>query len=490
MATKSAGCPFCHIQLPFSEIDWHVNNHLDEEEFSRDSEFALQLASPTEANSLATPNSDVLAGQDRRPTDFARFSNDTASSNKGTCGQKGLFEILEGEHIHDQVSLLVSCQIKSNFYRIEEGLMSLLRKCLEAEHGLTCSAISGHIDHFQSTSSEDLGWGCGWRNIQMLSSHLLTQTYGAKEMLFGGAGFVPDIPSLQKWLEIAWMRGFDVMGADSLDFEIYGCRKWIGTTECAALLRSFGLRAHIVDFGCEAVNNKMRSADGQGQVVQGRARGTPAIKTNGPLDKFLHFEVQCDGCEAFPIRGFIFESTQRENFHLCSGCMDTGKYSSLEFVKFDTAYSSTSHSGKEFNAGKSDNHQVLFDWVWNYFVGKKSVHSKASLEQFKERVITSQQTPLYFQHNGHSRTIVGIQRRRKSGSAKDEEAILLVLDPSQRTEELARALRGNSGWQKLVKRGVHTLRKPEYQLCYVDPGIAYGKELEQLKILDSEAFKY
>jgi hypothetical protein len=39
--------------------------------------------------------------------------------------------------------------------------------------------------------------------------------------------------------------------------------------------------------------------------------------------------------------------------------------------------------------------------------------------------------PLYFQHNGHSRTIVGIQRRRKSGSAKDEEAILLVLDPAQ-----------------------------------------------------------
>lgn len=493
MATKSAGCPLCHIQLPFSEIEWHVNNHLDEEIFSRDSELALQLAFSTEANSLATPNSDLLAGEDRKPGDYARFSNDIAPSNKSTSGQKSLFEILEGEHIHDQVSLLVSCQIESNFYRIEEGLMTLLRKHLEEERGLTCSAISGHIDHFQSMSSEDLGWGCGWRNIQMLSSHLLTQTHGAKEMLFGGSGFVPDIPSLQKWLEIAWTRGFDVMGADSLDFEIYGCKKWIGTTECAALLRSFGLRAHIVDFGCEAVKNRICSGDGQSQVVRGRGRGrgAPDIETSGPLDKFLHFEVQCDGCEAFPIRGFIFKSPQRENFHLCSDCVDTGKYSYLEFVKFDTAYSSTiSRSGKDFNAGKSNNHQVLVDWVWNYFVGEKNAHSKASLEQFQERVITSQRTPLYFQHNGHSRTIVGIQRRRKSGSAKDEEAILLVLDPAQRTEELARALRGNSGWQKLVKRGVHTLRKPEYQLCYVDPGIAYGKELEQLKILDSEAFKY
>lgn len=491
MATKSAGCPFCNIQLPFSEIEWHVNNHLDEEEFSRDSELALQLASTAEENSLVTPNSDVLAGEDRKPEDYARCSSDISPSNKCTSGQKGLYEILEGEHIHDQVSVLVSCQIKSNFYRIEEGLMTLLRKRLEDERGFTCTAISGHIDHFQSTKSEDLGWGCGWRNIQMLSSHLLKQTYGAKEMLFGGSGFVPDIPSLQKWLEIAWMRGFDVMGADSLDFEIYGCKKWIGTTECAALLRSFGLRAHIVDFGCEAVKNRICSADGQSQSVGRKGRGAPDIETNGPLDKFLHFEVHCNGCETFPIRGFIFESTQRENFRLCSDCMDTGKYSCSEFVKFDTAYSSTiSRSGKEFNAGKSNNHQVLVDWVWNYFMGDKNAHSKASLEQFHERIITSQRTPLYFQHNGHSRTIVGIQRRRKSRSASDEEAILLVLDPAQRTEELARALRGNSGWQKLVKRGVHTLRKPEYQLCYVDPGIAHGKELEQLKTLDSKAFKY
>ena len=46
-------------------------------------------------------------------------------------------------------------------------------------------------------------------------------------MIFEGSGFVLDIPSLQKWLEIAWTRGFDVMGADSLDIEIYGWQ-WTG----------------------------------------------------------------------------------------------------------------------------------------------------------------------------------------------------------------------------------------------------------------------
>ena len=52
---------------------------------------------------------------------------------------------------------------------------------------------------------------CGWRNLQTLASHLLTlQEY--KAVLFGGAGFVPDVASLQAWLEVAWKAGFDVEG--------------------------------------------------------------------------------------------------------------------------------------------------------------------------------------------------------------------------------------------------------------------------------------
>eukprot|EP01018_Ginkgo_biloba_P011906 Gb_05546 [translate_table: standard] len=448
--------------------------HIKENEFARDRDLALQLAC-----------------EDRKIAEYASFSIEDAPL-ESFSGQKGLFEILEGKHIQDQVSFLLSSQLKSSFYRIDEGLMVLLRKCLEAERGLTCSAISGHIDHFQSTSSEDSGWGCGWRNIQMLSSHLLMQTHGAQEMLFGGSGFVPDIPSLQRWLEIAWERGFDKMGAGSFDSRIYGCKKWIGTTECAALLRSFGLRARIVDFGCEAVRNRVCSGNALSQLVQGRGRETPNIKqTSGPLDKFLHFGVQCDGCQVYPIRGLRFRSTKRENFDLCSHCMGTGKYPYVEYLKIDTASSSTfTNNSKESKAGNTGDHQVLVDWVWNYFVGKNPVCLKAPFAHLQERVITSQRTPLYFQHNGHSRTIVGIQRRRKSLLAQEEESILLVLDPGQRTEELARALRENVGWQKLIKRGSHTLRKPEYQVCYVDPGIAHGEELERLKILDSELFKY
>ena len=69
-----------------------------------------------------------------------------------------------------------------------------------------------------------------------------------KEALFGGCGYVPDISSLQGWLEVAWKAGFDIAGSEQLGDAVQGSHKWIGTTECCALLRYFALRARIVEF--------------------------------------------------------------------------------------------------------------------------------------------------------------------------------------------------------------------------------------------------
>ncbi|MDR3740351.1 MAG: hypothetical protein P4L40_15155 [Terracidiphilus sp.] len=52
------------------------------------------------------------------------------------------------------------------------------------------------------------GWACGYRNIQMLCSGLLQHPV-YKGVLFGGAGFVPEIAFLQAWLELAWRQGGD-----------------------------------------------------------------------------------------------------------------------------------------------------------------------------------------------------------------------------------------------------------------------------------------
>ena len=49
------------------------------------------------------------------------------------------------------------------------------------------------------------------------------------------------------------------VGRKQLGGRVQGTRKWVGTTEAAALLRSFGLRARIVDF----LGSRNRTASGR-----------------------------------------------------------------------------------------------------------------------------------------------------------------------------------------------------------------------------------
>lgn len=59
---------------------------------------------------------------------------------------------------------------------------------------------------------------------------------------------MPNLLALQGWLECAWKAGIDTAGGDLLDNTVKGSEQWIGTTECAALLRLFGFKAEVVDF--------------------------------------------------------------------------------------------------------------------------------------------------------------------------------------------------------------------------------------------------
>ncbi|CAG9130765.1 unnamed protein product [Plutella xylostella] len=70
-----------------------------------------------------------------------------------------------------------------------------------------CSAV----DHYASTYG-DRGWGCRYRNMQMLLSSLLRSPVYAPLLAgaAGGGGGVPSVPALQVMVERAWQRGFDV----------------------------------------------------------------------------------------------------------------------------------------------------------------------------------------------------------------------------------------------------------------------------------------
>ena len=100
--------------------------------------------------------------------------------------------------------------------------------------------------------------------------------------------------------------------------------------------------------------------------------------------------------------------------------------------------------------------------------------------------------PLYWQHQGHSRTIVGVERRRiGTGLAVHEETRLLVLDPQHKHEALAAALHARRDWARMVKRGAGTLRHPQYQLLYVGAGLAGEGERQALQtITASERFSF
>lgn len=85
--------------------------------------------------------------------------------------------------------------------------------------------------------------------------------------------------------------------------------------------------------------------------------------------------------------------------------------------------------------------------------------------------------PLYWQHEGHSRTIIGVERQTVgSGVGAREETRLLVLDPQHSHEALVAALKARRDWARMVKRGAGTLRHLQYQLLYVAAGIARDEQ--------------
>ncbi|KAK9845490.1 hypothetical protein WJX81_007812 [Elliptochloris bilobata] len=136
-------------------------------------------------------------------------------------------------------------------------------------------------------------------------------------------------------------------------------------------------------------------------------------------------------------------------------------------------------------------HRQLMQWVWNYFTDELSSGAEPAMEardhSLREHseddpVILSGKPPLYFQHQGHSRTLIGVERiQLHLGHAADVS--LLLLDPGLHTPDLVAALRSKRGWQDMLKRNLYTLNMSEYQLMYIADGVATGAELADLRAI-------
>lgn len=94
----------------------------------------------------------------------------------------------------------------------------------------------------------DKGFGCGYRNCQMIFSSLLAKPNYRIHLKRQGIDSVPSVKHIQEMIESAWLMGFDTMGAQQLDNKLINTRKWIGATEIMALLSSMGIPTTLYDF--------------------------------------------------------------------------------------------------------------------------------------------------------------------------------------------------------------------------------------------------
>ncbi|XP_034951525.1 zinc finger-containing ubiquitin peptidase 1-like isoform X2 [Chelonus insularis] len=241
------------------------------------------------------------------------------------------------------------------------GLVPKVRAVSQACSNVINTWMCSTVDHYGSTYG-DKGWGCGYRNMQMLISSLLQHTgynelvYRAWTSVSSAAGShdnplrssMPSISRLQRMIEWAWSQGFDVQGAEQLGGKLVNTRKWIGATEVVTLLSSLRIKCQLVDF---------------------------------------HKPTGIDG-----------------------------------------------------------SHPEMFNWVLQYF--QRS-------DDFKP--------PLYLQHQGHSRTIMGVEQLR------DGSITMLVLDPSHTPVQMGQFNSTSSapGAMRLIRKSTAAMKARQYQIVAV-----------------------
>ncbi|XP_058796187.1 zinc finger-containing ubiquitin peptidase 1-like isoform X2 [Phymastichus coffea] len=259
------------------------------------------------------------------------------------------------------------------------GLVPKVRAVSQGSSNVLNTWMCSTVDHYAVTYG-DKGWGCGYRNMQMMLSSLLQHT-GYNELIYrawsSGVGnnsqsenpqrsSMPSISRLQKMIEWAWAQGFDIQGAEQLGAKLVNTRKWIGATEVVTLLSSLRIRCQLVDF------HRPTSSDGS--------------------------------------------------------------------------------------------HPEMFKWVLRYFQRD---------DDFKP--------PLYLQHQGHSRTIMGVEQLR------DGSIIMLVLDPSHSPAQMAQFNNTStaSSAMRLVRISTAAMKARQYQIVAVLGTIDTEIQYQQSKMLES-----
>uniref|UniRef100_A0A1B0DGS9 Zinc finger-containing ubiquitin peptidase 1 n=1 Tax=Phlebotomus papatasi TaxID=29031 RepID=A0A1B0DGS9_PHLPP len=243
-------CPICSMSLEnmkTQEMEVHIDSHFVKTPLAPSSESDLEK----QAQKLREQREFEMLRAQYGMDDQGNFREQSAAAM-----QRAVYagEMSVADYYERQVGLRAA-----ESHGIDDGtsctksvaprVLSLSSSSPGVIKSLVCSAV----DHYAS-SYGDKGWGCGYRNLQMLLSSLLQNTT-YNEALYSAWGnqgpsrtAMPSISRLQVMVEAAWNQGFDVQGSESLGCKLQNTRKWIGATEVFTVLSWLRINCHFVDF--------------------------------------------------------------------------------------------------------------------------------------------------------------------------------------------------------------------------------------------------
>uniref|UniRef100_UPI00398E6D7C zinc finger-containing ubiquitin peptidase 1 isoform X2 n=1 Tax=Pristiophorus japonicus TaxID=55135 RepID=UPI00398E6D7C len=246
-------CPMCKLVFANCQIlQEHVELHLAESRAEEcalaDRRFAQRLQEDEEKQRR-------LLETKREQEEFQKLQRQHGLDNRGGYKQQTTHnmeravargQMNPAEYHRKRAELMETLAVGEDDGRTRtSGLMKALneyyqRNGTEIRHVYLCA----ETDHYHA-SVGDKGWGCGYRNFQMLFSSLVKMEQYKRDL---HDIVIPCIPKVQSMMEEAWKDGFDPQGAAHFKNTLRGTRAWIGATEIYSLLTFLRIKCQIVDF--------------------------------------------------------------------------------------------------------------------------------------------------------------------------------------------------------------------------------------------------
>ena len=324
----------------------------------------------------------------------------------------------------------------------------------------TCT---GALTHLQQRDK----WSCGFRNMQMLLAAILpsihnshpflhihntrtgTRTSNKEPISKRKPITIPSIRQIQMTMEQAWKQGYDPKGSQFFRSKIVGKKSKIGAVEASSVLSYWHVDSTVVQFIVCRESRQML-----GDFV------------------WMYFEV---GCARANVNGSgtCSESCRRtRNYEICNAIGTRGLVDDLmSALDHD-------HDGQKLHPLPLQQSITGNGTVRSLESATRKISSAKQMDEVHVACHPPMQ-PLYLQWEGHSVTIVGIERtftRRENHNVCSYN--LLVFDPMKKFNGLE-YVKGQWNGIQSMRLSTRTTMMKDCQVIVVSPNILCEEERER-----------